>query len=45
MGYSKGEISINNNQATFSVSGLNTGIYVLKIFINGVPESHQIAVP
>ncbi|MFN3968660.1 T9SS type A sorting domain-containing protein [Flavobacterium sp.] len=45
MGYSKGEISINNNQATFSVSSLNTGIYVLKIFINGVPESHQIAVP
>lgn len=45
MGYSKGEVSINNNQATFSVSGLNTGIYVLKIFINGVPESHQIAVP
>lgn len=45
MGFSKGEISIVNNQATFSVSGLNTGIYVLKIYINGVPESHQIAVP
>lgn len=45
MGYSKGEITIVNNQATFSVSDLNTGIYVLKIYINGVPESHQIAVP
>ncbi|WP_445453258.1 T9SS type A sorting domain-containing protein [Flavobacterium sp. 25HG05S-40] len=45
LGFSKGSISILNNKATFSVSGLNSGIYIVKIFINGVPESHQIAVP
>ena len=45
MGSSKGNITIVNNKATFSVSGLNSGIYVVKIFINGVPESHQIAIP
>jgi hypothetical protein len=44
LGFSKGTISITNNKATFSVSGLVPGIYIVKIFINGVPESHQIAV-
>jgi hypothetical protein len=45
MGFSKGSITIVNNKATFSVSGLHSGIYVVKIYINGIPESHQIAVP
>lgn len=44
MGFSKGTISIINNKASFSVVGLNSGIYVVKIYINGIPESHQIAV-
>lgn len=44
MGFSKGNITIVNNKATFSVNGLNPGIYIVKIFINGIPESHQIAV-
>ena len=45
LGFSKGNISILNNKATFSVSGLNSRLYVVKIYINGIPESHQIAVP
>ncbi|EKT4545591.1 T9SS type A sorting domain-containing protein [Flavobacterium psychrophilum] len=40
----KAKVEINNNKATFSVSGLNKGIYVLKIYINDKVESHQIAV-
>lgn len=44
-GISKSIVDINNNQATFSVDGLSPGIYVLKIYINGEPESHQISVP
>ena len=44
MGYSKSKVEITNNKATFSVSGLNKGIYVLKIYINNQVESHQIAV-
>ena len=44
MGQSKSKIEINNNKATFSVRGLNKGIYVLKIYINDKVESHQIAV-
>ena len=44
IGFSKGIINMVNNKATFSVSGLPLGIYVVKIYINGVPESHQIAV-
>ena len=43
MGYSKAKVEIINNKATFSVQGLNKGIYVLKIYINGQVESHQIA--
>ncbi|EOG6908102.1 T9SS type A sorting domain-containing protein [Flavobacterium psychrophilum] len=35
---------MSNNKATFSVRGLNKGIYVLKIHINDKVESHQIAV-
>lgn len=44
MGQSRAKVKITNNKATFSVQGLNKGIYVLKIFINDQVESHQIAV-
>ena len=44
MGQSKSKVEIANNKATFSVRGLNKGIYVLKIYINNQVESHQIAV-
>lgn len=44
MGLSKSKVEIVNNKATFSVRGLNKGIYVLKIYINNQVESHQIAV-
>ena len=44
IGFSKGTINMVNNKASFSVSGLTPGIYIVKIFINGIPESHQIAV-
>jgi hypothetical protein len=44
MGQSKSKVEISNNKATFSVKGLNKGIYVLKIYINNQVESHQIAV-
>ena len=44
MGLPVSKVQINNNQATFSVQGLNRGIYVLKIYINDQIEAHQIAV-
>lgn len=44
MGQSKSKVRIIENKATFSVRGLNKGIYVLKIYINNQVESHQIAV-
>lgn len=44
IGQSKSKVEISNNKATFSVRGLNKGIYVLKIYINDQVESHQIAV-
>ena len=44
MRQSKSKVEITNNKATFSVRGLNKGIYVLKIYINNQVESHQIAV-
>lgn len=44
MGYLKSKVEIIDHKAVFSVSGLNKGIYVLKIYINGKEESHQIAV-
>lgn len=44
MGQSKSKVEISNNKATFSVRGLNKGIYVLKIYINDKVESHQIMV-
>ena len=44
MGQSKAKIQIIQNKASFSVRGLNKGIYVLKIYINHQVETHQIAV-
>ena len=44
MGNLKSNVQIINNQAMFSVQGLNTGIYVLRIDIDGTIESHNIAV-
>jgi hypothetical protein len=44
LGISKSKIEIKNNKATFSVSGLIRGVYILKIYINNQVESHQIAV-
>lgn len=44
MGLTKSKVEIINNKATFSVRGLNKGIYILKIYINNQVESHQIAV-
>lgn len=44
MGKSKAKIQIKDNRASFFVSGLNKGVYVLKIYINGKLESHQIGV-
>lgn len=43
-GNKKSTIKINNNAATFSVSELNKGIYILKIYINNQIEIHKIVV-
>lgn len=40
----KTNVQIENNQASFSVQGLNSGIYILKINIDGNIESHNIMV-
>ena len=37
-------INIKNNKASFNVSALTKGIYILKIDIDGKTESHQIGV-
>lgn len=44
MGQSRAKVDIKNNMATFSVKGLQRGVYVLNIHINDQIESHQIAV-
>lgn len=44
IGLSRSKVQIQDNKATFSVQGLNKGIYLLKIYINDQVESHQIAV-
>jgi hypothetical protein len=44
MGESKRKITISNNVTSINVTSLISGIYVLKINIDGVIESHQIAV-
>lgn len=40
----KTNVQIENNQASFSVQGLNSGIYILNINIDGNIESHNIMV-
>jgi hypothetical protein len=44
MGQSRTKVQIEDHRASFSVQGLNKGIYVLKIYINDHVESHQIIV-
>lgn len=45
MGNSKLKIEIlKNNMTSFSVRGLNKGVYVLKIIVNNQTENHQIIV-
>jgi hypothetical protein len=44
LGISKAKIEIKNNKASFYVNGLIKGIYILKIYLDGQVESHQIAV-
>jgi Secretion system C-terminal sorting domain len=43
-GLEKRSISVTNNTATINVSSLPKGIYILKINIDGVIESHQVVV-
>ena len=43
-GFSRANVNIIDNKANFSVVGLPKGIYILKINVDGVTESHQIAV-
>jgi hypothetical protein len=43
-GLEKRSVSVTNNTATVNVSTLPKGIYVLKINIDGVTESHQVVV-
>ena len=44
IGEVKRNVQITNNIASINVSGLPFGIYLLKININGVIESHQVAI-
>lgn len=44
VGMSKSLVTISNNRATFSVANLSQGIYILKIYIDGQIETHQVAV-
>lgn len=44
MGQSKSKIALVDHKASFSVSNLNKGIYILKIFIDDQIESHLIEV-
>ncbi len=44
MGEVKSNVSVRNNIATINVASLPKGIYVLKINIDGIIESHQVAI-
>ena len=44
MGEVKRNVTVNNNIATVNVLGLPRGIYILKINIDGIVESHQVAI-
>lgn len=43
-GQEKRSVTVVNNTASINVSSLKSGIYVLKIIIDGVTESHQVVV-
>ena len=43
-GLSNSKVLITDNKATFSVQGLNKGVYVLKIYINDQVETHKVIV-
>jgi GDP-D-mannose dehydratase len=44
IGQSRIQVNFIENKATADVSQLPKGVYVLKIFIDGVVESHQVIV-
>ncbi len=44
MGEIKGNVKITNNIASINTLGLPKGIYVLKITVDGITESHQVAI-
>ena len=44
IGEVKRNVTVNNNIATVDVLGLPRGIYILKINIDGIIESHQVAI-
>ncbi len=44
IGEVKRNVTVNNNTATVDVLGLPRGIYILKINIDGIIESHQVAI-
>lgn len=44
MQQSKGSVSVLNNTASINVAALPKGIYILKIYIDGTIEYHQVAV-
>ncbi|TXE18114.1 T9SS type A sorting domain-containing protein [Psychroserpens burtonensis] len=44
LGRSKFKIEMQHNGAQFDVSRLNPGVYVLKIYLDEVIETHQILV-
>lgn len=43
-GQEKRSVTVVNNTASINVSNLKSGIYVLKIIVDGVTESHQVVV-
>jgi hypothetical protein len=44
MGIQKEKVSVVNNTATINVANLPKGIYVLKINIDDIEETHQVSV-
>ena len=44
MGEIKSSVTIKNNVATINATSLPRGIYLLKINIDGVVETHQVGV-
>ncbi len=44
LGNLKRRVIISNNKAIINTYGLNTGVYVLKIYVNNTVEHHQVIV-